>query len=221
MGRRIPRHATGAARTPSGRDRRFATSAGTLRRMRSRILLVLAVTAAVAAGCGGSSKTGAPKSSGPTTTGDGHVAKVASANPSKSAKMICEEEAQQDIADSAIGFDVVQPLKPEWKDHIYSCDYVYKNGATMGLSVKELSSTEETDAYYNELKQKLGVKAPQYGLGQGAFVTDNGSVVVRKDYKVLVIDVSKLPAQFGDPPDTRSNDAINVGVTIMGCWTGE
>ena len=135
--------------------------------------------------------------------------------------MICEKEAQQDIADSAVGFDVVQPLKPTWKDHVYSCDYVYKNGATMKLSVKELSSKEETDAYYNELEQKLGNKAPQYGLGQGAFVTDNGSVVVRKDYKVLLVDVSKLPAQFGDPPDTRSNDAINVGVTIMGCWTGE
>jgi len=135
--------------------------------------------------------------------------------------MICEKEAQQDIADSAVGFDVVQPPKPVWKDHIYSCDYVYKNGAKMTLSVKELSSKEDTDAYYNELQQKLGNKAPQYGLGQGAFVTDNGSVVVRKDYKVLLVDVSKLPAQFGDPPDTRSNDAINVGVTIMGCWTGE
>jgi hypothetical protein len=189
--------------------------------MRSRILLVLAVTTAVAAGCGGSSKSGTPKSSGPTTTSGGHVAKVASANPSKSAKMICEAEARQDIADSAIGFDVVQPLKPVWEDHVYSCDYVYKNGATMKLSVKELSSQEETDAYYKELEQKLGNKTPQYGLGQGAFVTDNGSVVVRKDYKVLVVDVSKLPAQFGDPPDTRSNDAINVGVTIMGCWTGE
>jgi hypothetical protein len=189
--------------------------------MRSRILLVLAVTAAVVAGCGGSSKSGTPKSSGPTTTSGGHVAKVASANPSKSAKMICEAEARRDIADSAIGFDVVQPLKPVWKDHVYSCDYVYKNGAKMKLSVKELSSPEETDAYYKELEQKLGNKTPQYGLGQGAFVTDNGSVVVRKDYKVLVVDVSKLPAQFGDPPDTRSNDAINVGVTIMGCWTGE
>jgi hypothetical protein len=190
--------------------------------MRRRILLIVAVAGMLAASCGGSSsKTGAPKSSGETTTTGGHVANVASANPSKSAKMICEEEAQQDIADSAIGFDIVQPLKATWKDHVYSCDYVYKNGATMTLSVKELSSKEETDAYYKELEQKLGNKALQYGLGQGAFVTDNGSVVVRKDYKVLLVDVSKLPAQFGDPPDTRSNDAINVGVTIMGCWTGE
>jgi hypothetical protein len=188
--------------------------------MRSRVLLVLAVTAAVAAGCGGSSKSGTPNASGPTTS-VGHVAKVASANPSKSAKMICEAEARQDIADSAIGLDVVQPLKATWNDHVYSCDYVYKNGAEMTLSVKELSSKEETDAYYKELEQKLGNKAPQYGLGEGAFVTDNGSVVVRKDYKVLLVDVSKLPAQFGDPPDTRSNDAINVGVTIMGCWVGE
>ena len=84
--------------------------------MRSRILLIVAVTGVLAAGCGGSSKSGTPKASGETTTSGGHIAKVASANPSKSAKMICEKEAQQDIADSAVGFDVVQPLKPVWKD---------------------------------------------------------------------------------------------------------
>jgi len=32
--------------------------------------------------------------------------------------------------------------------------------------------------------------------------------------------VQDLPKQFGSPPDTRENDAINVAATIMGCWTG-
>jgi hypothetical protein len=136
--------------------------------------------------------------------------------------MICEPEAINDIYNSATGVKTIKPFKPTWVNHIYSCDYVYPNGAVMRLSVKEMSSTEETTAYFDSLAQKLGkaAKQPTLGLGQGAFVTKNGSLVVRKDYKVLLIDVSKLPAQFGVPADTRENVAINVGVTVMGCWTG-
>ena len=40
-------------------------------------------------------------------------------------------------------------------------------------------------------------------LGQGAFQTTNGSVVVRKDWKVLLVDDTGLPAQFGTPPTRR------------------
>jgi hypothetical protein len=196
--------------------------AGTLTYMRARIVLPTLFLAFVLAACGGSSKSGTPKASGPTTTG--HVAKVASANPSVSAKMICEDEAKKDIADSATGVDTTQPLKPVWDKatHTYSCAYVYPNGAVMTLSVREFSSPDETTAYYNELAQKLGNVKPQYGInGQGAFLTKNGSIVVRKDYKVLLVDISKLPATFGQPPDTRSHVAINTAAAIMNCWKGE
>ena len=33
---------------------------------------------------------------------------------------------------------------------------------------------------------------------------------MRKDYKVLLVDVSGLPAQFGSPPDTKGDVALNV-----------
>ena len=58
------------------------------------------------------------------------------------------------------------------------------------------------------------------GLGQGAFVTTNGSVVVRKDYKVLLVDTSGLPDRFGPFSANRAKTAIDVGVTVLGCWTG-
>ena len=106
-----------------------------------------------------------------------------------------------------------------WTDHTYSCDYAYKNGATMKMSVKELSSADETNAYYNDLARSSATRSRR-GLGQGAFDTENGSVVVRKDYKVLTVDVCKLPAQFGDPPDTPKQRRDQRRVTIMGCWTG-
>jgi hypothetical protein len=136
--------------------------------------------------------------------------------------MICEPEAINDIYNSATGVKTVAPIRPTWVNHVYSCDYVYPNGAVMRLSVKEMSSPDQTTAYYDSLAQQLGKapSQPSLSLGQGAFVTKNGSLVVRKDYKVLLVDVSKLPQQFGVPADSRGNVAINVGVAIMGCWTG-
>jgi hypothetical protein len=188
----------------------------------------VALAVALTACGGGSSKsnssptvpanatTTVPQSGSGTTV---HVANKAGDQPSESAKMICDE-AVKDI-NEVIGVDA-KVSTPTWDEteHIYACDYNYPNGATMHMAVKEMSSTEETTAYYAELAQQLGKKQDLEGLGQGAFATNNGSVVVRKDYKVLTVDVSKLPAQFGDPPDTRANDAINVAYTIMGCWTG-
>jgi hypothetical protein len=183
---------------------------------------MVGVLALALAACGGSSSNNAGKqpsgSSGPGTTV--HVAKAATDRPSISAQMICQNEAKQEIADSATGVDTIKPLNPTWKNHIYSCDYVYPNG-TMTLSVKELSNADETTAYFNELAQKLGKSKVQYNIGQGAFSTNNGSLVARKDYKVMLVDVSKLPASFGVPPDTREHVAINVASTIMNCWSGE
>ena len=115
--------------------------------------------------------------------------------------------------------ETTQPLQPTWADHVYSCKYVYANGS-MTLSVKELANQAETDAYFASLATKLGKTKAIQSLGQGAFVTKNASAVVRKDYKVLTVDVSGLPPQFGTPPDPRGNVALNVAATIMSCWTG-
>jgi hypothetical protein len=88
----------------------------------------------------------------------------------------------------------------------------------MRLAVKELSNRAETTAYYDGLAQRLGKTKDQPAIGQGAFSTTDGSLVVRKDFKVLLVDVSKLPARFGAPVQARSDVAVAVGLTIMNCW---
>ena len=90
----------------------------------------------------------------------------------------------------------------------------------MTLTVKELSSDAETDAYFGSLGDRLGRGEAFPGLGQGAYTTTDGSVVVRKDYKVLFVDVSHLPDSFGSPPISKAQVAQVVGATIMECWTG-
>lgn len=131
--------------------------------------------------------------------------------------MICAREGKDEIG-AAIGIEPIRPLAPVWRDHIYSCDYRY-TGGVLHLSVKQLDGEVATKQYAAALATRLGKREALQGLGQDAFTTTNGSVVVTKDNKVLLVDIHDLPAQFGKPLDTRANAGITVAATIMGCWT--
>lgn len=138
--------------------------------------------------------------------------------PSSIAKEVCSEKAATEIAD-VLGM-TAHISRPTWVSHLYSCDYHYGK-ATMALSVKELSSWPETYAYFNRLGRALHVQQQLFTLGQGAFETSNGSVVVRKDWKVLLVDVHELPSTFGNPPSSVGNVALSVAGVILGCWHGD
>jgi hypothetical protein len=138
-------------------------------------------------------------------------------DPSVSAKMVCSAEAREDI-DASLGVKAKKITKPTWvrADHVYECDYVYPRGK-IRLEVKEMSSGDETTAYFDQVKEQYGAKQELNGLGQGAWVLANGNVLVRKDYKTLVVDVTDAPKI----PAMRPSDvAINVASVIMSCWTG-
>jgi hypothetical protein len=185
---------------------------------RHKTVFVLVVFACMLSmtSCGGSKPaTPAGTSQGAT----GHVAQPARAAPSATAKMICARETQTELA-AVLGVHTTQPVVPAWADHLYSCRYTYRN-AFMVLSVKELSNQAETDGYFTSLAHRLGQTGRPQAIDRGAFFTTrNSSVVVRKDYKVLLVNISGLPARFGAPPYTRADIAIKVAATIMGCWTG-
>ena len=132
--------------------------------------------------------------------------------------MVCAHEAVGEI-DSALG-EKATVSEPVWTDHRYSCRYGYPTGS-MGISVKELSSWTQTKQYFNSLATTLGKSRDLPGLGQGAFQTTDGSVVVRKDWKVLLVYPTGLPAQFGIPPTSSGDVAVTVGDVILGCWAGD
>lgn len=146
------------------------------------------------------------------------ASRPAGVNPSQSAKMICAREAQGDLAES-LGVPATQVTTPTWVDHLYACTYLYPNGS-FAMSVKELDNRADTTSYFNALAALYGRRPGNIGIGQGAFVTTNGNVVVRKDYKVLYVDTSQLPASFGQPPQGQSDNALSVAATIMSCWSG-
>jgi hypothetical protein len=173
------------------------------------VVVALAVTA-LGAACG--STPAVPKA--PKTT----VPLPAGPLPSEIAKMVCQKKAQGELAEVLGVTAVVQT--PTWADHLYSCRYRYADGS-MVLSVKELSSWAQTKAYFAMLGQQLGDVGKLGNLGQGAFTTGNGSVVVRKDWKVLLVDITDLPPQFGVPPTSKADIADSVSDVILGCWSGD
>jgi hypothetical protein len=138
--------------------------------------------------------------------------------PSQVSKMVCASEAPRDVG-LALG-EKATVTSPTWVSHLYTCRYVYPN-ATLTMSVKELSSVAETTAYFESLGAQLGMARSIGNLGQGAFQTTNGSVVVRKDYKVLLVDSTGLPAQFGNPPTTSGDVAVTAAIVVLGCWSGD
>ena len=173
----------------------------------------------LAAGLAASACSGGTSSGTPTTT---RAPRPAGAVPSAISVQVCSHEAQREMA-SALG-ETAQVTPPTWSDHRYACTYAYPAAQPTGsfaVSVKELSSWEETTAYYDGLAARLGKSRDLEALGQAGFQTTDGSVVVRKDWKVLLVDNTGLPAQFGVPPTSASAVAVTVADVILGCWAGD
>ncbi len=178
------------------------------RRVRGRGALVLAFVLVVGTGCSG----------GSTATTTTRAPEPAGATPSPISVEVCARDAVSEI-NSALG-EKATVSKPIWVNQTYSCRYGYPSGS-MELSVKELSSWAQTKQYFGSLAATLGKTRDLPGLGQAAFQTANGSVVVRKDWKVLLVDSTGLPAQFGIPPTSSGDVAVTVGDVILGCWAGD
>ncbi len=174
-------------------------------------VVAVAIVALGATSCGGTPQAAPTR---PKTT----VPLPAGPIPSEIAKMVCQTKAQGELAEVLGVKAVVQT--PSWVDHLYSCRYQYPDGS-MVLSVKELSSWTQTKGYFAMLGRQLGDTGPLGNLGQGAFTTTNGSVVVRKDWKVLLVDITGLPPQFGVPPTSKADIADSVSDVILGCWSGD
>ena len=177
--------------------------------------LAIVALSALVAGC----SAGTPSASR-STTSTTRVPLPAGSTPSPLATQICATQARQDIA-SSLG-EAADISTPTWSptQHLYACDYRYSTGS-FTLSMKELSSWDQTYAYFDGLQAQLGKALELPNLGQGAFRTTDGSVVVRKDWKVLLVDSSHLPAQFGVPPTSSGDVAVTVADVILGCWAGD
>jgi hypothetical protein len=168
------------------------------------VLALLAVLLGIA-GCG-------------SPTAAARVPLPAGKSPSGISRMICTPKTATEIA-QIMGARSPAPA-PAWAGHRYSCGYRYPEG-TMVLSVKELSGWPQTYAYFGQLARTLHRTTPIARLGQGAFITGDGSVVVRKDWKILLVDISGVRGDVGSPPKPPGELAIYVAEAILNCWNGD
>jgi hypothetical protein len=184
-------------------------------RPRRSVGLLAAGLGLFVAGC---SSTPASSSDSPSALSSSRHPLPAGRTPSEIAKMVCAREAQKEIAET-LGVHA-SVSKPTWTGHAYSCRFEYRDGAFV-LTVKELSSWPQTYSYFATLARKEGRTKTVPNVGQGAFQTDNGSMVVRKDWKILTVDISGLPSEFGKPPTSRGDVAVTVADLILACWAGD
>ncbi len=180
------------------------------RHQRPAIAAIVAALAAVA-GCGGEpAPVGPPPGQAP--------AAAAPDAPSPQAEMVCQPEAQQDIQD-LIGVVPTKVGPIQYTNHTTTCRYAYADGS-FTLVVEDLPNDITTTRTYEALAGKLG-RTTSFDLpdAQG-YSTSEGSVVLRRDTKVMLVDVTALPATFGDPPNSRGNTALLIMKAVLNCWTG-
>lgn len=183
--------------------------------------MLLCAVLVLLAGCGRTATpSAAPGPSAPPSQAAPQPSAVVSLSnsPSVSAAMVCADEAQHDIQ-AALGVAPPKPPASTWADHLFTCTYTYPFGV-MVLSVKELPDEASTQAYLADMRKQHPGGGELPGLGQGAYEAPNGSMLVRKDFKVLWVDVTGLPDKFGPLAVSRADAGFRVATVIIGCWTG-
>jgi hypothetical protein len=107
-----------------------------------------------------------------------------------------------------------------WSNGVYTCDYHLPMGR-MSLQVTVLAGAPQASTLFDADRGRTLGAQPLAGLGERAFGTDNGTVLVLKDNQVLVVDTTRLPQEFGANGQRRSDLAYEVASDVMGCWTGD
>ncbi len=182
---------------------RAAPPAGRSTRRRAGAFVMVVLAGALAVGCDSSG-------SGAAATGR---------DPVEAARGFCSRDGQREIATS-LGVEPTRVTKARLADHTYSCRYLYPTGR-IALSVTGFPTRAAATSYANSLSRSRGRQPEPPGFGEDirAFVTTDGSLVVRKNADVLVVDVSALAPTFGVPPQSPKVIAVAVAVTILGHWS--
>lgn len=132
--------------------------------------------------------------------------------------MICTAETRDDIAE-VLALEAIPVGTPTWADSLYTCTYRLPMGALV-LSVKDSPGPGASAGYHAELRRGLPGAEDLLGLGDAAYGTSGGTVVLRKDNGTLLVDATALPAVFGTQDQKRTDFAYEIASVILGCWTG-
>ena len=138
--------------------------------------------------------------------------------PTDTAAMICGPDITGDVG-RELSLPAPPPTTSTWADQLFTCDYQLPMGRLV-LSVEQSPSGPDAARFFDGKRAQLGDTAPAAGLGERAFATPTGTVVVIKDAMTLTVDATALPPVFGDNGQRRNDFAYEVASVVLGCWTG-
>jgi hypothetical protein len=73
---------------------------------------------------------------------------------------------------------------------------------------------------FNLQRAKLRAARAIPDVGQPAYASSDGNVLVRKDNFTLRVDATRLPAVLGPEHRDRADFAVEIATAIISCWTG-
>lgn len=144
---------------------------------------------------------------------------AAAGGPSAAAKMVCSDDIKSKVK-QVLKLSTDAPTRTSFVDHLYTCTYTLPQGPLV-LSVHDSASKAAAGAYYTALRPTLGQTSGLPGLGEHAYGTSRGTVVVLKDSQTLVVDATALPSMFGSDHQKRTDLAYEIASDVLGCWTGD
>lgn len=139
------------------------------------------------------------------------------AGPSAAARMICSTEVRTDIRKVLALKTTPQPTS-RWTNHVYTCTYRLPMG-TFVISVTESTDAAAAQTVAANLRKSLSQPRATAGLTATSFATPQGLVALVKDNDTLQVDATRLPKQFGEQQQKRTDFAYEIASDILGCWT--
>jgi len=139
--------------------------------------------------------------------------------PPASAAMICDADITSKVGE-VLGLAGPPSTERHWSGGVYTCDYLLPMGR-MSLQVTILAGAGQARAMFDADRARTLGAQPLAGLGERAYGTEDGRVLVLKDTQILVVDTTRLPQVFGANGQRRTDLAYEVASDVMGCWTGD
>jgi hypothetical protein len=133
--------------------------------------------------------------------------------------MICDADITSKVGE-ALGLAGPPPTEWRWSDGVYTCDYRLPMGR-MSLQVRVLADVDQARTAFDADRARTPGARPLAGLGERAFGTGQGTVLVLKDDEILDVDTTRLPQEFGANGQRRTDLAYEVASDVLGCWTGD
>ena len=155
--------------------------------------------------------TGAPSASSNTSTA------AAATGPSAAAQMVCSTDIKDKVK-QVLSLPTTPAAHGTFVDHRFTCTYDLPMGA-LKLSVQDSPSKVAAATYFTRLRPTLGTTDTVIGLGERAYGTPSGTIVVLKDSQTLSVDATGLPTVFGAQNQKRTDLAYEIASDVLGCWT--